>query len=240
MSRSSEGALVIVVAAGRGERMGSGRPKALLPLSGRPLLSWAVQAFEACPEVGGIVVVAPAAERASCKKMLERHPKVKGVVPGGKTRQDSVRAGLAEVPPGFTGVVLVHDAARPLVDEDLIRAVLEAAAEVGAAVPVLDVVDTVKTVKGGRITGTVDRATLGGAQTPQGFRCDLLRRAYEAADAGGVTLTDESMAVERLGEPVAAVPGSPRNRKITTPEDLQWAEDQLRAALSSTVRTRPF
>jgi 2-C-methyl-D-erythritol 4-phosphate cytidylyltransferase len=172
--------------------------------------------------------------------MLERHAKVKAVVPGGERRQDSVRAGLAEAQPGFAGLVLVHDAARPLVDEELIRAVLHAAADVGAAVPVLDVVDTIKTVRAGRVTGTVDRSSLGAAQTPQGFRYDLLRRAYAAADAAGVTLTDESMAVERLGQPVAAVPGSPRNRKFTTPEDLQWAEGQLRAALSSTVRTRPF
>jgi 2-C-methyl-D-erythritol 4-phosphate cytidylyltransferase len=240
MSDPSQGAVAILVAAGKGERMGGGRPKAFLPLAGRPILAWAVQAFDACPEVSEIVVVAPRAELAVCRKMLEGWRKVRGVVPGGDRRQDSVRAGLAAVPGGFAGVVLVHDAARPLVDDDLIRAVIAAARRTGAAVPVVEVVDTIKSVQDGMVRGTVDRTELGAAQTPQGFRCDLLRWAYDAADRSGALLTDESMAVERLGEPVAAVPGSVRNRKITTSADLQWAEDQLRAALAAASKTRPL
>jgi 2-C-methyl-D-erythritol 4-phosphate cytidylyltransferase len=239
MSDPSAGAVVILVAAGKGTRMGHERPKAFLPLAGRPLLVWAVQAFDGCAEVQEIVVVAPAAEVASCRQALERWRKVTAVVAGGDRRQDSVRAGLAAVGGAFRGIVLVHDAARPLVEEELIRAVAEAARRTGAAVPVLEVVDTIKTVRDGAVVGTVDRARLGAAQTPQGFRCDILRRAYDAADAAGATLTDESMAVERLGEAVAAVPGSPRNRKITTPADLQWAEEQIRAAVSFAARTRP-
>jgi 2-C-methyl-D-erythritol 4-phosphate cytidylyltransferase len=240
MSGPSQGAVAIVVAAGKGERMGGGRPKAFLPLGGRPILLWTVQAFDACPEIAEIVVVVPATEVASCRELLAQREKVRSVVPGGPRRQDSVKAGLAAVAQGFDGIVLVHDAARPLVEEALIREVIAAAQDTGAAIPLLEVVDTIKTVRDGRVQGTVDRSGLGAAQTPQGFRHGVLRRAYAAAEGAGVELTDECMAVERLGQPVAAVAGSPRNRKITTPDDLQWAEGQLRSAMSSTARTRPL
>jgi 2-C-methyl-D-erythritol 4-phosphate cytidylyltransferase len=153
--------------------------------------------------------------------------KVSAVVPGGERRQDSVREGLRQAPAGFDGVVLVHDAARPLVEVDLVEAVAGAAGAAGAAVPVLPVVDTVKRVRDGLVVETLDREALGSAQTPQGFRFAVLAEAYEAAFRDGVTVTDEATAVERLGAPVRAVPGSPRNRKITTPEDLAWAEGVL-------------
>jgi 2-C-methyl-D-erythritol 4-phosphate cytidylyltransferase len=149
------------------------------------------------------------------------------VVPGGPKRQDSVLEGLKRVPGGFAGVVLVHDAARPLVDTALIEAVARAARESGAAIPVLELADTIKRMRDGRVRETVDRSELAAAQTPQGFRFALLVRAYEAAFRDQVTLTDEAMAVERVGEAVVAVPGSARNRKITTPEDLAWAEVEL-------------
>ena len=153
--------------------------------------------------------------------------KLVAVVPGGERRQDSVLQGLKQAPEGFDGVVLVHDAARPLVDVALVEAVAREAAGAGAALPVLPVVDTVKRVRDGLVVETLDREELGAAQTPQGFRFALLVEAYEAARRDRVTLTDEAMAVERLGAPVRAVPGSPRNRKITTPEDLAWAEGVL-------------
>jgi 2-C-methyl-D-erythritol 4-phosphate cytidylyltransferase len=121
-------------------------------------------------------------------------------------------------------VVLVHDAARPLVEPELIESVARAAEERGAALPVLAVIDTVKRVRDGRVVETLDRRELAVAQTPQGFRFELLAAAYEAAFRDRITVTDESMAVERLGLPVRTVPGSPRNRKITTAEDLAWAE----------------
>jgi 2-C-methyl-D-erythritol 4-phosphate cytidylyltransferase len=145
-------------------------------------------------------------------------------VAGGERRQDSVRAGLACVPAEFDGVVLVHDAARPLVEVELIEAVVQQAAATGAALPVLPLVDTVKRVRGGRVVETLDRSELGGAQTPQGFRCAILREACAAAERSGAAFTDEAMAVEALGRPVAAIPGSRRNLKITTPDDLAWAE----------------
>jgi 2-C-methyl-D-erythritol 4-phosphate cytidylyltransferase/2-C-methyl-D-erythritol 2,4-cyclodiphosphate synthase len=152
------------------------------------------------------------------------------VASGGARRQDSVHAGLALLEADFSGVVLVHDAARPLVDADLIERVAEAARRSGGAVPVLPLPDTIKRVSGGQVAGTIDRAALAAAQTPQGFRADLLRRAYAAAFRDGLEVTDEAMAVERLGEPVEAVAGSARNRKVTAPADLSWAEWMLGGA----------
>jgi len=114
------------------------------------------------------------------------------------------------------------------VEPELIDAVARAARENGAALPALPLVETVKRIREGRVVETIDREELAGAQTPQGFRFALLARAYEAAFRDRVTLTDEAMAVERLGEVVVAVPGSSRNRKLTTPEDMAWAEELLR------------
>jgi 2-C-methyl-D-erythritol 4-phosphate cytidylyltransferase len=224
-------ALAILVAAGRGERMGAGRPKAFLELGGQPLLLRAARAFDAAPSVGAIVAVVPEAEVESATALLAPLAKPVSVVPGGGRRQDSVLAGLKKAPDGFDGVVLVHDAARPLVDVALIESVCREAAAAGAALPVLPVVDTVKRVADGRVVETLDRETLGAAQTPQGFRFDLLVGAYEAAFRERLTLTDEAMAVERLGGVVRAVPGSARNRKITTPEDLAWAEGVVQGIL---------
>jgi 2-C-methyl-D-erythritol 4-phosphate cytidylyltransferase len=217
-------AVAILVAAGRGERMGQERPKAFLELAGVPLLLRAARVFEAAPSVSRLVAVVPEAQLAEAKRLLIGLVKLHAVVAGGERRQDSVLAGLAAVPADFDGVVLVHDAARPLVDVELVEAVAQQAAATGAALPVLPLVDTVKRVRGGRVVETLDRAELGGAQTPQGFRAALLREACEAATRAGLAITDEAMAVESLGRPVQAVPGSPRNRKITTPEDLAWAE----------------
>jgi 2-C-methyl-D-erythritol 4-phosphate cytidylyltransferase len=217
-------AVAILVAAGRGERMEAERPKAFLDLGGEPLLLRAARAFEAAPSVGRLVAVVPDAQAETARQLLAPLPKLLAVVAGGERRQDSVLAGLGQVPDGFEGVVLVHDAARPLVDVELIEAVAQQAAATGAALPVLPLVDTVKRVRGGRVVETLDRAELGGAQTPQGFRCALLREACEAARRAGLAVTDEAMAVERLGHAVYAVPGSKRNRKITTPDDLAWAE----------------
>lgn len=217
-------ALAILVAAGRGERMGAGRPKAFRDLAGEPLLLKAARVFERAPSVGAIVAVVPSDEVEAARDLLAPLQKLRAVVAGGSRRQDSVREGLKQAPEGFDGVVLVHDAARPFVDVPLVEAVLGAAGESGAALPVLGLVDTVKRVRDGRVLETLDRSELGAAQTPQGFRFRLLVEAYEAAFRDGITLTDEAMAVERLGVRVTAVPGSARNRKITTPEDLAWAE----------------
>jgi 2-C-methyl-D-erythritol 4-phosphate cytidylyltransferase len=219
--------MAILVAAGRGERMGGARPKAFLSLGGRSLLVRAAEAFQAAPEVEAIVAVVPEDEQGAARDMLRPIAKVTAVVAGGATRHDSVRAGLAALPPAFDGIVLVHDAARALVEPSLISAVARAAAEKGAAIPVLPLVDTIKRVGQGEVVETVDRSSLAAAQTPQGVRRALLEEAFARAAGEQATLTDEAMAVERLGRPVAAVPGSPRNVKITTTHDLAWAEHLL-------------
>ncbi len=220
--------LAILVAAGRGLRLGAARPKAFVLLAGEPLLLRSTRALAAAPSVDAIVVVVPAAEVQAACDLLAGVAKLRAVVPGGERRQDSVLEGLKQAPDAFAGTVLVHDAARPLLEVALIEAVIAAAREGGAAIPVLGLVDTVKRVTDGRVLATLDRSQLAAAQTPQGFRYALLVRAYEEAFRERLTLTDEAAAVERLGEPVLALPGSPRNRKLTTPEDLAWAEGMLR------------
>jgi 2-C-methyl-D-erythritol 4-phosphate cytidylyltransferase len=227
----SSSSIAVLVAAGRGERMGAGRPKAFLLLGGRPLLLRAADAFEAAPDVEAIVAVVPADELKAAHDLLAPLRKVTAVVAGGATRQDSVRAGLKALPSTFDGVVLVHDAARALVEPALIASVIRAAVEAGAALPVLPLVDTIKRVRDGAVLETLDRSQLAAAQTPQGVRRALLEEALDRAAADGVTVTDEAMAVERLGRRVSAVVGSPRNLKITTPHDLRAAEMILAAAV---------
>jgi 2-C-methyl-D-erythritol 4-phosphate cytidylyltransferase len=217
----------IIVAAGRGERMGAGAPKAFLPVAGVPMLVRCARAFDAASSVSAIAVVVPADRMDDARELLRGLSRPATVVAGGKRRQDSVRCGLAALPADFDGIVLVHDAARPLVDVALIDVVAAAAMRAGAAIPVLPVADTIKRIEDGIVRYTVDRTDLGSAQTPQGFAAALLRAAYEAAERDGALLTDEAMAIERIGRPVRAVPGSARNRKITTAEDLAWAEDVL-------------
>jgi len=220
----SSSSIAVLVAAGRGERMGAGRAKAFLPLAGRALLLRAAEAFESAPEVEAIVAVVPADEQRAARDLLAPLRKVTAVVAGGATRQDSVRAGLEALPSAFDGIVLVHDAARALIEPALIASVVRAAAETGAAIPVLPLVDTIKRVRDGAVGETLDRSELAAAQTPQGVRRALLQEALDEAARKGITVTDEAMAVEHLGRRVAAVVGSPRNLKITTPHDLRWAE----------------
>lgn len=215
------------MAAGRGERLGSAQPKAFVPLAGEPMLLHAARAFEAAPSVDGLIVVVPETEKDAAGRLLGPIRKLRTVVGGGLRRQDSVSAGLDVVPSEFDGIVLIHDAARPLVDVALIESVVRAAREFGAALPVLPVVDTIKRVEGDHIRVTLDRSELAAAQTPQGFHHRLLVDALTRAQRDECVLTDEAMAVERTGAPVHTVPGSVRNRKITTPEDLRWAESVL-------------
>lgn len=224
-------ALAILVAAGRGERMGGERPKAFLELAGEPLLLRAARVFDASPSVAQLVAVVPPTEGDEARALLSPLRKLRAVVSGGARRQDSVLEGMKQVPEGFEGVVLVHDAARPLVDVALVERVAREAAACGAALPVLPLADTVKRVRDGSVVETLDRGELAAAQTPQGFRFSLLAQAYEAAFRDRLTVTDEAMAVERLGVTVRAVPGSPRNRKLTTPEDLAWAEGVVQGIL---------
>jgi len=219
--------LAILVAAGSGRRLGAARPKAFVNLGGKPLLLHSALRLQAAPRVDGIVVVVPEGEQSSATELLLPVMKVRAVVAGGPTRQDSVLEGLRQTPHDFEGVVLVHDAARPFVSVATIEAVIDGAQNAGAAIPVFPVSDTLKRVREGKVVETLDRSDLASAQTPQGFQLALLVRAYEGAFRERLRITDEAMAVERLGATVLAVPGSPLNHKITTPEDLAWAEALL-------------
>ena len=218
-------AVGIVAAAGSGLRLGADLPKALVPLAGRPLVCWAVEALRA-GGVGEVVVAVPATERAAFAAALG--PGVR-LVDGGTTRTASVRAALAAAGPD-AGAVLVHDAARPLTPPAVVTGVLAAlAAGARAVVPVLPVIDTVVAVdQDGAVTGTVPRDGLRRVQTPQGFDRSTLLAAY-AALADDAELTDDASVVRAVGVPVVTVPGDERAAKVTVPHDLALAELQVRA-----------
>jgi len=209
-------ALLLIVAAGSGSRLGRPEPKALVPLGGRPLLSWTLDAF--APVAFDRTVVTAPPDR------VEDFGRVVGdrgrVVAGGDTRAASVRRGFEALAPSDGDVVAVHDAARPFLRPEEIRAVLAAAETTGAAIAATPVVDTIKRVAAGRVVATVDRSQLAGAATPQAFRAGVLRKVV----AAGEEATDEAALCERLGLPVAVVPVSRLSFKITTPEDLELAE----------------
>lgn len=224
---------VIIVAAGLGTRLGADRPKALVELRGRPLLSWAVERAAQTRGAERIVVVAPPghldeAESAARHGLAAaaREALTLVLVPGGAERHDSVTNGLAEV--GRVECVLVHDAARCLAPVGLFDAVA-AAIENGDAtvVPGLAVTDTIKRVDAeGLVVETPPRSSLRAVQTPQGFRSDVLRRAH-AGDAATAGVTDDAGLVERLGLAVRVVPGHADAEKVTTPVDLQRAHRRL-------------
>ena len=210
----------IVAAAGSGERLGAGIPKALVRLGDRTLLELSVTAMRAA----GIEVVVVTAPAASVSEFAALVP-MGEVVAGGRTRQESVRAALA-VLPADVDVVLVHDAARALVPTDVVHRVLTAVRDgADAVVPVVPLADTVKEIDDvGEVIRTVDRAHLRAVQTPQGFRREVLERAH----ATGLTaVTDDAALVEALGVTVTTVEGSPEALKVTTPADLVTAESIL-------------
>ncbi len=166
-------------------------------------------------------------DEARGAKDASRYAKVTAVVRGGEMRQDSVANGVEALDPADDDIVLVHDGARPLVTQDLIERVLEAARTTGAAIPGLPLEDTIKEAEAGRVVRTVPRERLVRVQTPQGFSAGLLRRALDAAKTAGLAATDEAALLESLGLPVTIVPGDPRNLKITSPLDLTAAEAYL-------------
>ncbi len=218
---------LVVPAAGLGTRMG-GRRKPFLELAGKPILCHALDRFAPFRHriAQTVVLLHPddvAAARDAWAERLAADYGVTDLVAGGARRQDSVRAGLARVEPACA-LVAVHDAVRPFVPTAAIAACLDAAERLGAAIVALPMKPTVKRVADARIAATVPRRDLWCAQTPQVFRRQLILDAYRAADRDGLDLTDDAQAVEHLGQPIAVVPGSDLNLKLTTPEDLELAE----------------
>ena len=227
----------IIVAAGRGDRMGASAPKQLLDIGGRTMLQRSVALFDTHPAVAHLVVVLPADAVTAGADLVGPTARTCSCVTGGVRRQDSVAAGAAALP-ADVDVVLVHDAARPFADAALIDRVIAGTARAGAAVPAIPVRDTVKRASGGAdsrlVAETVPRDGLWLAQTPQGFRRTVLEAAI-ALGATGVMATDEAMLAERAGHAVALVDGDESNVKITTPEDL--ASARARYQLPSRVGT---
>lgn len=221
----------IVPAAGRGERLGPGAPKAMRPLGGTPMLVHAVRAMSRARLVDLVVVAAPPGGEAEVVSVLASHDvgKEVRVIAGGATRQESVRRALESLP-ADVDVVLVHDAARPLTPSEIADAVVNRVrAGAAAVVPGLPVVDTIKRVDAaGQVTETLLRSELISVQTPQGFVRAVLARAHEAAVVDGFEASDDAGLAERIGIPVAVVAGSDEAFKVTRPSDLVLAEALLR------------
>lgn len=216
----------LLLAAGRGERVGARRPKALLQLAGKPLWAHAAEALARSPRVEWVLPVVPeealtefSPDGLSC----DAQAKLMAAVAGGAERQDSMRVGLAALPAEAT-LVAVHDAARPLVAAEDIERVIAAAAEGGAALLAVSATDTIKRARDGIVVETPARSECYAAQTPQVFRVALLREAMENAEAGAFLGTDDAELVERLGHRVRVVVGQRSNLKITYPGDLEMAE----------------
>lgn len=217
---------VIVTAAGIGRRFGGRRHKAFVPLAGRPLVAWSLLACEATPAVAEVIVTVHPRDAARARALVRRCRcrKVRAVVLGGATRAESVAHGLRAVSPDVS-VVAVHDAARPLVTPALITRVAQAAARDGAALAAAPMVPTTKLVDAdGWVVATLDRRRLWAAQTPQAFRRDVLETAYRRVRGRARSAaTDETMLVARCGVRSRIVEDTPRNLKVTTPEDLRMA-----------------
>jgi 2-C-methyl-D-erythritol 4-phosphate cytidylyltransferase len=228
--------VAIVVAGGKGLRFGGDRPKQFLEVNGSPIIIHTLRQFERCREIGSVVVVLPAEETEGFQSLIEKFAlqKVTRIVAGGATRAQSVKKGLATI--DNAEVVAVHDGVRPLVTPDEIDNVVKAAGETGAAILVAGVPDTIKDVRSDRVVNTLPRVNLRRALTPQCFRLDILRRAYqqlEQLERAPIEVTDDSFLVERLGLEVVAIEGSARNIKITKEEDLAFADAFLKSALFS-------
>jgi 2-C-methyl-D-erythritol 4-phosphate cytidylyltransferase len=219
----------LLLAAGRGERLGRQQSKAFVPLAGRPLLLHALAALSASPAIDRIVPVIARTDLEAWQALsreLAPFPKLAPAVFGGAERQDSVRAGLEALGPEVR-LVAVHDAARPFLRPDDVARVVEAARAGGAAILAVPVADTIKRARAGRVIETPPRAECWAAQTPQVFRVELLREGLAKATAEGRLATDDAQLVEWLGVEVALVEGDRGNWKLTRPEDLAAAERQV-------------
>ena len=215
--------IALIVAAGRGERLGAGGPKALVELAGRPLLQWSIDVLSGVEGVDRIVVALPPGTRAPAGVVA---------VDGGAVRSDSVRRALAAAGAGDPGdAILVHDAARPLLAAELVQRVLAALADdesLDGAIAATPVTDTVKRVQAGIVIETPVRSELWAVQTPQVFRRSALERALDVPEEVLAQATDDAWLIERAGGRVAVVPAGAENVKVTTPLDLELAELLLR------------
>jgi 2-C-methyl-D-erythritol 4-phosphate cytidylyltransferase len=229
--------VVIIPAAGLGTRMASAptgkKPaatKQFAELAGTPILIHTLRKFAASPEVTEICLALRANEIESFRPRLEKENFKKKIqlVEGGEHRQESVANAIAAITAAPKDIVLVHDAVRPFVTEEIIHEVIQAAQKYGAAIAGVPAVDTIKevqrTAEGAVITATVPREKVVMAQTPQGFRYEVLKKAFDEASADGFVGTDEASLAERARHEVVVVMGSPRNIKITTPADMELAE----------------
>jgi 2-C-methyl-D-erythritol 4-phosphate cytidylyltransferase/2-C-methyl-D-erythritol 2,4-cyclodiphosphate synthase len=221
------GAIVILLGAGAGRRLGAAEPKALLSIGGRPMLGVAAAAAAASPLVGGLVVTFPPGWEGRARACVEDLGVPADLVEGGDSRQASVGAALAKVP-GQVEIVAVHDAARPFASPELFARVVQAVADgADGAVPVLAVTDTVLRVRGEIVEGTAPREELALGQTPQAFRTSVLREAHAKADVAGASFTDDASMLRWAGFEVRAIPGDPANVKITTIAELAHADRRM-------------
>jgi 2-C-methyl-D-erythritol 4-phosphate cytidylyltransferase len=213
-------AVALLVAAGRGERLGTGGPKAFVMLGGRPMLEWSIDALSAVDEVDRIVVALPPGVHAPAGTIG---------VPGGEQRSHSVRAALREA--GGADVVIVHDAARPMITPEIVQDCLDtlAAHDCDGAIAAVPVTDTIKESRGEEVVRTLDRSALWAVQTPQAFHRDALERALDRDDAELAAATDDASLVESSGGTVRLVRAPRENLKVTTPLDLRLAELLLAA-----------
>lgn len=218
----------IIVAAGRGSRLGADMPKQFLELAGQPVVVRTLRRVATCPQIDEIIVVLPSDEITRFAPQLRQIVPSVRIVPGGRERQDSVFNALGAVDRKRAEIILVHDGVRPLVTVAEISRVIARAREDGAAILATSIPDTIKEVEGERVVRTLDRQRLYLAQTPQAFRAEILIEAHERAEREGIRATDDAALVEYYGHPVMVVEGSPYNIKITWPEDLALAEALLR------------
>jgi 2-C-methyl-D-erythritol 4-phosphate cytidylyltransferase len=219
---------VIIPAAGQGKRMGAGKNKLLLELNGIPVLIHTLRVFEDDESCDGMILAVHPQDEMEFKVLLKKYNihKVVNFVAGGKERQHSICNALNTV--NGNGIILVHDAARPFIQKEQIHRLTETAIEKDAAILGVPAKDTIKRVCNGVVVETVERSSLWAVQTPQAFRMSILRQAYEKAESENFLGTDDASLVERTGHPVAIVEGDYDNIKLTTPEDLFFAEAILK------------
>jgi 2-C-methyl-D-erythritol 4-phosphate cytidylyltransferase len=221
----------LIVAAGRGTRMGQNVDKLFLELAGGPVLAHTWNRFEQASVIDEIVIVAREDAQSQVRRLAERYGFRKRfrLVAGGKERQDSVWNGLLQLDP-VSEIVAIQDAARPCVSHELIAATVDAARQTGAAVAAQSITDTIKESADGKLVErTLDRARLWAVQTPQTFRVEIIRRALSAVRERGLHVTDDTAACELVGQPVQLVVGTRPNPKVTRPEDVPYIELLLHA-----------